>query len=632
MVASLVVVAMGVFLNGRRWITGVLAFACAVLCDERAAARTIDPSGSVVVCTEAAFQAAADELALHLKLITGEEIPVARTPGSVYNWFVGTAPDDDRGPFAPEEGRWRTSEVAAWFYGDTNVNRQAAAKTGVDMAVHAFLEDELGCRWPWADKVSVVEQNPIRLKSGRGTWKPPFRLRTIRAGKPGALWQARLRDGRHDLPPYYHAFTGYWRDYGREHPEYFAMRKDGKRLPPGVPSDRDDPTVYAGNMGRAISMCVSCEGLVDRVVENWRKDGKGPFINICENDAVGQNRCWCPACSALDEPQPSEAHPLRFGWFADRYVRFGNRVLEKARRIRPDVRVIYYGYNASEIAPRREKVAKGTVLGLVPIFFTPERMARYIGDWKAAGADAFFYRPNRHHYFKSVAIPLGNEEYFFNLFKLVAAANPIGFDYDATGKTDAMAYFRDYVIYKGMQDPTKDFAHWENHYCQAFGAAKDDVRDFFRIWRGVWKEKLESKVAVWTKENPDFGRPFSTHLPDFYKLADVDRGIAVLERGLARPGLTANHRALVCELREAQDETRLLVRAATEKTEAAAKDLVDWRMAHGKDLVPFGESYYDDFTGVVAYIRKSRPELLSKLPKHVMFYAERREKEAKKGR
>ena len=616
--------------------TGMVAAAtlCVASC---AFALTIRPEGGAIVSAHKNYDVVAKDLQRHLKLIAGVELPLVAekdAPANAFVWRVGVVPPGEDGArFKPEEGRWKITEKGAWFYGDATVEPKSMAKTGVEMGVYAFLEDELGCRWPWFDAISVREQNPIVVGNAEGGWVPPFRLRAIRSRDAYVEWRARMRDGRHDMPSYGHAFHAYWKRFASTHPEFFGMRRDGKRFPPDAPDDMTNPAVYAGKMGSAIAMCVSCDGLVDQLVEDWKAGGMKEYVNLCENDATGDNRCHCPKCEALDEPPPPGSTNVWQNWFADRYVDFSNRVLEKARKFRPDVKACFYAYNMTEIAPRRVKTVPGVSVGVVPTIFTPARIRKYLRDWKAAGFNDFFYRPNRHHYYKSYHMPLGNDEYFFDIFKVVVAENPIGFDYDSGPNLDVLNFFRDYVIYKGMQDPSKDFAYWENHYCEAFGAAKEDVKGYFKFWRGIWKERIESHVEEYTKVGFDFGRPFLTRLGRFYSLDDYGRGEAFLDRGLSRPGLTDNHRALVREMKDAFVHARLFYAATTKRCDGNAKALYDYRVAHGIVPVLWHESYYNDLCGVYDYMKRNRPaDEVAKLPQYVRNHESRRLKRAAEAR
>ena len=610
--------------------------ACAVLAAFVAFAGWAEiriPSEGAVIAVSGKEERAAKELKTHLDLIFGKDIPIVKESEMAsargYVFHVGTpAPGDGRGALKPEEGRFTVAAKEAWFWGDAAVDPKSMCKSGAETAVNVWLEDDLGVRWPWFDEIAFKASDPIVAPHAEGGWFPTVRLRAIRTRDQYVEWRARMRDGRHNVPTYGHAFSNYWMLYGKDHPEYFGMRRDGKRLPPGAPDDRGNPAIYTGKMSSVISMCVSCEALVDKCVETWAAKGAGPYINICENDATGENVCHCEKCCALDEPPPPGATNIWVNWYADRYVDFANRIVAKARKVRPDVQAAFYAYNATELAPRRVKAGPGLSVGVVPTVFTPEIIRDYLRSWKKVGFNEFFYRPNRGHYYTSYAIPLGNEEYFFNIFKVVMAENPIGFDYDSPAQSDVLNLFRDYVIYKGMQDPSKDFAYWENHYCEAFGPAKDDVKGFFRYWRQVWKDRLEPHVYEWTKVGFDFSRTFNERLGKLYLPEDFDRSEALLDAGLGRSGLSEGDLRRVRALKEALRHARLYYAAAVKKCDANAKALYEYRVSHGLMPIYYNESYRNDRCGVYEYLKKTDPAALEKLPKWVKNHAERRARRA----
>ena len=52
-----------------------------------------------------------------------------------------------------------------------------------------------------------------------------------RTKRRNLAFRRRMRDGKHDAPTYGHAFTQYWKKYGKDHRDYFGMRTDGLRGP-----------------------------------------------------------------------------------------------------------------------------------------------------------------------------------------------------------------------------------------------------------------------------------------------------------------------------------------------------------------------------------------------------------------
>lgn len=550
---------------------------------------------------------AARELKTHLDLITGAEVPILTNgvpPEGAYVLHVGVIPPGESADFKPEEGRWRVTATNAFFYG--------AEPTGPKMAVYAFLEDELGCRWVWGSNVAYRARNPIVVTNVAGGWSPQIRMRGIRTGNSCPDWRNRMRHGNHDSPQYGHAFTDYLkRGFLVTHPEYFAMRKDGRRLPPNVGADVDpaDVAQVLADTTARFSMCVSSTGLVAQIVADWKQKGAPQYVNICENDATGANVCHCPACQALDDPPPeSERVPWWPNWYADRYTYFANRVLEEARKVRPDAKACFYGYNATEQAPRREKAVDGLIVGLVPTYFDMPWIVDYVTRWKKAGFKDFFWRPNRHAYFDFRVIPGGCERHFFRIWQYVQSQNPIGYDYDCGSKSSRLQYFADYFLYKGMQDPTQSFEHWEDHYCEAFGAAAEDVKAYFRYWReAVWEKRLEPAIrslpaAYGAGGSFNFSRALLLNLGTYYFAEDFAKAGEILDAAAQRRGLTAGDKARIAELRLAHEHAVVYFNALTRKCPENTLALYTFRKAHGFEIVLWDENYYGDLTGLREYI------------------------------
>ena len=557
---------------------------------------------------------AARELQQHLALIAGRTLPIASNGASRagFAFHVGEAPKGVVEAFAPEEARWSVTEKGAWFYG--------AQPFGANNAVYAFLEDELGVRWPWHSNVAYRVQIPLRVRHDEGRWTPSVAMRNLRSSGYNLAWRARMRNGRHDGIQYGHAFTGYLKRFLKMHPEYFAMRADGKRLPPNAPKgveNVDDIAEYLANAQARYSMCMSSTGLIAQIVSDWKAAGAKEWVNICENDASGANVCKCPACTALDVPPPEGAVPWWNCWYADRYVHFGNAVLAEARKIRPDAKACFYAYNATEQAPRRERLADGLAIGLVPTQFSTDAVKKYVREWKAAGLKTFFWRPNRHGYYNFTCLPMGTERHFFDIMKFLVAEGCVGFDYDCAAKHLNIEFFMDYVLYKGMQDISKDFAYWEDHYMQAFGAAKDDVRAWYRYWREeVFEKRLEPQIPTMGAKyarSGDFGicAMVLRHPGDFYSPDDFTRAGAFLSAGLARPGLEKQDRERVEELVVANEHARLFVEAVARKSPKNMRALYDFRKRHGLELVTWAEDHYGDLTGIREFIYAEHPDEIS---------------------
>ena len=139
-------------------------------------------------------------------------------------------------------------------------------RTGDLTAVCLFLEKQLGFLFlaPGPLGVSFPETPVLTLTTGRDSWDPGrLVMRSLRwdygrfrsSGQQRILpefykkkaksdyarrdletrrWLKQMRMGRSVSCPYGHAFTQWWKLYGKTHPEYFALHK-GKRAPWGTP-------------------------------------------------------------------------------------------------------------------------------------------------------------------------------------------------------------------------------------------------------------------------------------------------------------------------------------------------------------------------------------------------------------
>ena len=106
----------------------------------------------------------------------------------------------------------------------------------------------------------------------------------------------------------------------------------------------------------------------------------------------------------------------KVGDMAHIYAAFVKKCMGIVRKHRPDVKISYYAYNATQDPPRRVRPADGLVLGIVPVDFRWDSITNYVGAWKRAGLRNFFCRPNRHCYYECPWIPLGNQKHFFKLW------------------------------------------------------------------------------------------------------------------------------------------------------------------------------------------------------------------------
>ena len=437
----------------------------------------------------AAQKKAAAELLYHLRLVSGGDIAEA---SSLTNDFalVFAKPADAPDP-APFEARYRIDGGRVWFWGD-----ETNQYPGSCIAVYTFLSDELGVRWAFPGEKGIVftPSQAITLPDRKdAVYKPPFRLevfRTIKAHAykvphlpimpefleadpvPPALrlsqdeitarcrdvgkWVERMRFFTPEKILYGHAFTKWPERFEKTKPELLALQKDG--------------THHAWHASRA-KLCVSNPAVVDQIIEDWRADGCGRYLNICENDGAGF--CVCTNCLALDADRPGEDF---LATKTDRYLNFANRVAAKAKSIRPDVQVSTYIYSFYRHPPRRERVEHpdNLVFGAVPSL--ADDTHAFFEGWRKAGMKQFFLRPNFHTYYG--ILPRGVEKDVYDIFQDARSYGLVGVDFDAYLWRHQLAP-ESYVTGRMVAEPEKSFDALMDEFCSAYGAAAPDVRAYY---------------------------------------------------------------------------------------------------------------------------------------------------------
>jgi hypothetical protein len=594
-------------------------------------ALNLDPAKCVIVAPakpNAIVAYAVDELRHHVKLVTGAELPVAaQAPAGKYPLYVGTAPTGDTKPLATEEARTHVTAGGAWLYGkdlikgkkkeDSEVDVALAHDTeaGTLFAVYDFLEQDLGIHWvePGEAGITYVPSSTLTLKPGDTDWVPQLVQRHMRTAYKQALrdraledvhipadmkfsnqefaqrqhdeivWQRRMRMGGDVNFTYGHAFRQWWAKYGKTHPEWFALSKNGKRGPVS-PSQAD-----------RVKMCVSNEELVKQIVKDHFAAHKGLVVNACENDS--RNFCNCPQCQALDVLLPGEENlDVDDRVLTDRYVHFTNAVLREAKKYDPRAKTVFYAYSRYNLPPRRERLDDDVIVFLLPnLAMTHQELVDYYAGWKRANAKEVFMRPN--DLCQDTGLPLGFDQAIFTKFKMADDAMKIrGTDYDTCWGFWPESGITNYIMARAFFRPERSFEDWNNEYCATFGAAKDDLAAYYGYWRQLWNQRVMNNLDRINKmtNGVKLLRNKMSVLSDLlYTEGDFDRTDAFLKNALGRD-LTAAQRARVQNLVLANEHNRLTWEAmAANRVDSTASEeqrkhttqvLYDFRRQHRLDL------------------------------------------------
>ncbi|MFO0875952.1 MAG: DUF4838 domain-containing protein [Gemmataceae bacterium] len=259
---------------------------------------------------------------------------------------------------APEEWAIRTTADTLLIAG--------GRPRGLFYGVCEFLETNVGV-YRFDPFASVVPKTPnLSLPAINRSGKPAFEVRTLFTGFPYGhpatspenvrlfhVWNKNnlygsLGEGdvaRH-VPDGVHTFGKFIsaKEFAKDHPEYFSMDADGKRMT----DDKGSDVLW-------IQLCVTNDEVRRITVERAkkalrydaaeaRKDGRAPtrYLVLSQNDNT-TDLCLCPKCKAVSEREGSQAGLL---------LEYVNVVARGLRDEFPDVRVLTDAYNYTLQPPK----------------------------------------------------------------------------------------------------------------------------------------------------------------------------------------------------------------------------------------------------------------------------------------
>ena len=513
----------------------VIAGCCALPAQAQVTVVTEGKARAVVVIAEKPTKTAAyaaEELVRHVKLATGVTlniVPESKALADMHTRiYVGETEtalrqgiDVDRLP--REAFVLRSVGNDLFIVGredDANPLDQYNPNVGTLFGVYEFLEEVLGVRWLWPGELGtyVPRTNTIEIPAINRMEAPSLIFRDLRWGtiqriamggklteedallgfSPdvahsygealSVLFRRQRMGGMDAKPPADHAFSGWWKRYGKEHPEWFALRRDGTRGNP-------DPE-YAH-----VSMCVTNEELQDFIVAQW--DGKSTLL-LGPVDKEG--RCICDKCRAWDGPQPENppwfaktmyetkppAGDVFYGATSDRYARFWKIIQEKAAKRNPNVLVsVSFLYHNEFTAPVTDIQLNKNIYGEfvqwqdphLRYFPMPKEACEWMKEqwlgWEKTGL-RMGYRPNYMH--DGYVMPYFDTWQSGNFFKFAYEHGMEGADFDSYTGQWAVQGLRLYMHLRLINKPELTIKEIRGEYFSAFGPAAKSVERYCDYW------------------------------------------------------------------------------------------------------------------------------------------------------
>lgn len=594
---------------------------------------------------------AANELALHIEKATGVQLPIikesAATNTSAHLFIGDCKASRDAGIevklLTPEAFVLRTRGSDLFIVGDDKNDDPLDSDTraGTLWGVYEWLDRALHVRWLWpgdggtfVPKTSEVvaadvdETVPMKffqrkIRAGLGTESEHPAMGFTKAAfehysHEQTVFLRRHRMGRSFPMGYGHAFTDWWKKYGKEHPEWFQLRDDGKRGPKKSTS--------------RFSMCVSNPEFQQQLVTNWQAKG-GKFINACENDILGT--CTCAVCQALDGPAPADyltyyspsSKMVGSRFVSDRYAHFWLNVQQLAAKTDPDATVIGYVYfNYFQAPTSGMKLNPNILLGFCPSGgFFPRSEAEHTWmkqqwtGWRDTGA-RLFLRTN--HLLDGYTMPFIFVHQFADEFQHAARNGMVATDFDSlTGQWATQGP----TLYVAARLHTKPEANVDDllaEYYSAFGKAAPQVKRCFDYWETyttthresfakTFEDLQASRWRSWAKA-AHAAFPLDCFAPADALLDEATKAVSDDQEATARIeflklGLT---HAKLC-VRVASQLTLANPTATKEQTKALLEELIAFRRANERQgIANFNHlAWIEDLSWKLSDETKQAPDL-----------------------
>ncbi len=345
-------------------------------------------------------QKAAEELAHWLSEMTGAQFPIVgdNTAVRTHELCIGETNRATQFAKPAQKDKGLGDEGYAIIVDGERLFLLGGRKRGPINAVLALLEEDLGCRWYTKDEFRIPKRPTLVFSPVPRSFVPVLQIRDPfyhdafngtfslynRTNAPSAAVPEEW-GGHVDYALFVHTFNTLVPpgEYYEEHPDYFMLTKDGKRI--------------------TQQLCLTNPEVIRIATESTlrilREHPDSEIISVSKND--GGQTCQCPHCRAIDEAEGTDCGSL---------LHFVNAVADAVAVEFPEVKVSTLAYLETVQPPKTIRPRPNVAIQLCTdratwaYPFTPSRQveefSRAMEAWEAIGAPIHIwdYCVNFSHY------------------------------------------------------------------------------------------------------------------------------------------------------------------------------------------------------------------------------------------
>ena len=440
---------------------------------------------------------AAEEFRRMVAQATGTELPIVTAPDRSDRHVLIGASDSLADSSAAFDVAAMGPEQLRIVVRDNLIAIAGGPPRGTLYGVYTFLEDYVGVRFLTADHTHVPKLPKLAVVGPLDrSYAPPLSFRWSFYGETSRspMFAARLRvntiagDGKYGGKTgqslINHSFGHLipLTKYGKQHPEYFALR-DGKRLADGK-NDwfQTEPCLTNPDVLEIVKKAVLADLRANPTKEN---------ISVSQNDNA--KNCLCPKCKAVDDREGTPMGTL---------LEFVNSVADAVAKEHPDVKVGTLSYWYTRKPPRTLKPRPNVQIQLCsieccmihpindPACKKNIQFCKDMDEWGKLTENIFIWNYNTN--FSNYLLPCPNLRVIEPNIRYFVANGAKGIFMQAAGNSIGaeLSDLRNYVMSNMLWDPTRSGQRLIDEFLDLhYGKAAAPIRRFINMYH----DRCESK-------------------------------------------------------------------------------------------------------------------------------------------